>query len=75
MTPEQFAETAAAIETEIGKVIVGQAAWSHDVLAACWPGATPCSKACPGLGKTHAGQDAGRGARPAVQRASSSRPT
>ncbi len=52
MTPELYANTAAAIETEIGKVIVGQHALVRSVLAAMLCEGHVLLEGVPGLGKT-----------------------
>ncbi len=52
MTPEQCAETAAAIRTEIGKVIVGQGALVDDVLHCLLAEGHILLEGVPGLGKT-----------------------
>lgn len=52
LTPEQFRETAAAIEAEVGKVIVGQSNVVRHVLIAILAGGHSLLEGVPGLGKT-----------------------
>jgi MoxR-like ATPase len=52
ITPERYAETAAAIEREIGKVIVGQRALVRDVLVCLLCEGHALLEGVPGLGKT-----------------------
>ncbi len=52
MTPEQFRATATNIETEIGKVIVGQHDVVRHVLVAILAGGHALLEGVPGLGKT-----------------------
>jgi MoxR-like ATPase len=52
ITPEHYAETAAAIEREIGKVIVGQQALVRDVLVCLLCEGHALLEGVPGLGKT-----------------------
>ena len=52
VSPEQYAETAAAIEREIGKVIVGQQALVRDVLVCLLCEGHALLEGVPGLGKT-----------------------
>jgi MoxR-like ATPase len=52
VTPERYAETAAAIEREIGKVIVGQRALVRDVLVCLLCEGHALLEGVPGLGKT-----------------------
>ncbi|MGH9150139.1 MAG: AAA family ATPase [Acidimicrobiales bacterium] len=52
MTPEQYAATAAAIEAEIGRVIVGQAALVRQVLVSLLCEGHALLEGAPGLGKT-----------------------
>jgi MoxR-like ATPase len=52
LSPEQFREAAANIETEIGKVIVGQSEVVRHVLIALLAGGHVLLEGVPGLGKT-----------------------
>ncbi len=52
VSPERYAETAAAIEREIGKVIVGQQALVRDVLVCLLCEGHALLEGVPGLGKT-----------------------
>jgi MoxR-like ATPase len=52
LTPQQFRETAAAIEAEVGKVIVGQAKVVRHVLVCVIAGGHALLEGVPGLGKT-----------------------
>ncbi|MCP4224071.1 MAG: AAA domain-containing protein, partial [Actinomycetia bacterium] len=52
MTPEQCAETVAAIETEIGRVIVGQRSLIQEVLRCLLAEGHILLEGVPGLGKT-----------------------
>jgi MoxR-like ATPase len=52
ITPERYAETASAIEREIGKVIVGQRALVRDVLVCLLCEGHALLEGVPGLGKT-----------------------
>ncbi|MGI8686919.1 MAG: AAA family ATPase [Acidimicrobiales bacterium] len=52
MTPEEYAERAAAIEAEIGKVIVGQRRLVRDVLVTVLCEGHALLEGVPGLGKT-----------------------
>ena len=52
MTPERFAELAAAVETQIRRVIVGQADLVRDVLACMFCEGHVLLEGVPGLGKT-----------------------
>jgi MoxR-like ATPase len=52
VSPEQYAETAAAIEREIGKVVVGQQALVRDVLVCLLCEGHGLLEGVPGLGKT-----------------------
>ncbi len=52
MTTEQFREIALRIETEIGKVIVGQRALIHQVMICLLAGGNVLLEGVPGLGKT-----------------------
>jgi MoxR-like ATPase len=52
LTPQQFRETAAAIEAEVGKVIVGQANVVRHVLTCVIAGGHALLEGVPGLGKT-----------------------
>jgi MoxR-like ATPase len=52
ISPERYAETAAAIEHEIGKVIVGQRALVRDVLVCLLCEGHALLEGVPGLGKT-----------------------
>ena len=52
ITPQQFHEIAAAIEAEVGKVIVGQSETVGDVLICVIAGGHALLEGVPGLGKT-----------------------
>jgi MoxR-like ATPase len=52
ITPQQFRETATAIEAEVGKVIVGQNETVRDVLVCVIAGGHALLEGVPGLGKT-----------------------
>src|SRR5512143_607635 len=52
ITPQQFREIAAAIEAEVGKVIVGQSDTVRDVLICVIAGGHALLEGVPGLGKT-----------------------
>ena len=52
VSPEQYADTAAAIEREIGKVVVGQQALVRDVLVCLLCEGHGLLEGVPGLGKT-----------------------
>jgi len=52
MTPEQFRELAVRMETEVGKVIVGQRTLIHQVLVCLLAGGNALLEGVPGLGKT-----------------------
>src|SRR5512137_127231 len=52
LTPQQFREIAAAIEAEVGKVIVGQSQTVRDVLICVIAGGHALLEGVPGLGKT-----------------------
>src|SRR5512143_2015791 len=52
ISAEQFRETAAAIEAEVGKVIVGQAEVVRHVLVCIIAGGHALLEGVPGLGKT-----------------------
>ncbi len=52
ITPQQFRELAAAIEAEVGKVIVGQSGTVRDVLTCVIAGGHALLEGVPGLGKT-----------------------
>ncbi len=52
ITPQQFREIAAAIEAEVGKVIVGQSETVRDVLICVIAGGHALLEGVPGLGKT-----------------------
>jgi len=52
LTPEQFREFATAIETEVGKVIVGQKDVVRHVLVSILSGGHVLLEGVPGLGKT-----------------------
>jgi MoxR-like ATPase len=52
VTPDEYAETAAAIRAEIGRVIVGQAALVDDVLRCLLAEGHILLEGAPGLGKT-----------------------
>jgi MoxR-like ATPase len=52
ITPQQFRETAAAIEAEVGKVIVGQSDTVRDVVICIIAGGHALLEGVPGLGKT-----------------------
>jgi MoxR-like ATPase len=52
ITPEIFRETAIRIETELGKVIVGQRLLMHQVMVCLIAGGNALLEGVPGLGKT-----------------------
>ena len=52
MTPEEFREVAASIETQVGRVIVGQRALVRNVLVTLLAGGNALLEGVPGLGKT-----------------------
>ena len=52
MTVQQFRDTAAALEAEVGKVIVGQAEVVRHVLICIVAGGHALLEGVPGLGKT-----------------------
>jgi MoxR-like ATPase len=52
MTPEAFRERALRIETEIGKVIVGQRVLIHQIITCLLAGGNALLEGVPGLGKT-----------------------
>ena len=52
LTPQQFRETTAAIEAEVGKVIVGQSDTVRDVVICIIAGGHALLEGVPGLGKT-----------------------
>ncbi|MFN2463032.1 MAG: AAA family ATPase [Candidatus Dormibacteria bacterium] len=52
MSPERFMETARRLETELGKVIVGQNELLRDTLLAMFAGGHVLIEGVPGLGKT-----------------------
>src|SRR5919205_920270 len=52
MTPEQFNETASAIETQVGHVIVGQRDIVRQTLITLLAGGNALLEGVPGLGKT-----------------------
>ena len=52
LTPQRFREFAASIESEIGKVIVGQSEVVRHVLVAVIAGGHVLLEGVPGLGKT-----------------------
>jgi MoxR-like ATPase len=52
ITPQQFGEIAAAIEAEVGKVIVGQSDTVRDVVICIIAGGHALLEGVPGLGKT-----------------------
>jgi MoxR-like ATPase len=52
LTPEDFRETAAAIETQIGRVIVGQKELIRQTLVTLLAGGNALLEGVPGLGKT-----------------------
>ena len=67
LTPEQYAETAAQIEAEVGKVIVGQRELVRTVVTCLFAEGHVLLEGIPGVGKTDAVEDAVAGRRPAVQ--------
>src|SRR5574339_1026651 len=52
MTPEQFNETALAIESQVGRVIVGQREIVRQTLVTLMAGGNALLEGVPGLGKT-----------------------
>ena len=52
ITPEQFRDLALRMETEVGKVIVGQRTLIHQVLVCLLAGGNALLEGVPGLGKT-----------------------
>src|SRR5512142_8249 len=52
ITPEQFRETATAIETQVGRVIVGQSELVRQTIITLLAGGNALLEGVPGLGKT-----------------------